>query len=105
MHDTPIAHAGALGGRSGVIVIAGTGSVVYSRNDEGRSCTLGGWGFLFGDEGSAFAIARDALAILMRAQDDGDASFVEQTRAACEFFAVPSLRALVHAFYKGEADA
>jgi glucosamine kinase len=102
IHDTPIAHAGALGGRSGVIVIAGTGSVVYGRNDEGRSCTLGGWGFLFGDEGSAFAIARDALALLMRAQDEGDSPFVTQTRAACEFFAVPSLRALVHAFYKGE---
>ena len=62
MHDTPIAHAGALEGRSGVVVIAGTGSVVYGRNDEGWSCTLGGWGFLFGDEGSAFAIARDSLA-------------------------------------------
>ncbi len=102
MHDTPIAHAGALGGRSGVVVIAGTGSVVYGRNDEGWSCTIGGWGFLFGDEGSAFAIVRDALATLMRAQDEGDSSFVAQTRAACEFFAVPSLRALVHEFYKGE---
>ena len=64
MHDTPIAHAGALGGRAGVVVIAGTGSVVYGRNDDGWSCTLGGWGFLFGDEGSAFRhrarCARDA---------------------------------------------
>ncbi|MGA8097021.1 MAG: BadF/BadG/BcrA/BcrD ATPase family protein, partial [Candidatus Cybelea sp.] len=102
MHDTPIAHAGALGGRSGVVVIAGTGSVVYGRNDEGWSCTIGGWGFLFGDEGSAFAIARDALALLMRAQDEDDPSFAAATRAACEFFAMPSLRALVHAFYKGE---
>ncbi|MBV8066639.1 MAG: hypothetical protein JO113_01580 [Candidatus Eremiobacteraeota bacterium] len=102
LHDTPIAHAGALGGRSGVVVIAGTGSVVYGRNDDGWSCTLGGWGFLFGDEGSAFAIARDALATLMRAQDEGDAPLARETRAACEFFGVPSLRRLVHAFYKRE---
>jgi N-acetylglucosamine kinase-like BadF-type ATPase len=102
VHDTPIAHAGALGGRPGVVVIAGTGSVVYGCNDEGRSCTLGGWGFLFGDEGSAFSIARDALALMMRAHDERDASLAGETRAACEFFGVPSLRRLVHAFYKGE---
>ena len=54
MHDAPVAHAGALAGMPGVVVIAGTGSVVYARDENGRSQTLGGWGFLFGDEGSAF---------------------------------------------------
>jgi glucosamine kinase len=102
VHDTPAAHAGALGGRPGVVVIAGTGSVVYGRDDQGRSSLLGGWGFLFGDEGSAFAIVRDALAALMRAQDEGDSSLAAESRAACEFFGVPSLRRLVHAFYKRE---
>ena len=102
LHDTPIAHAGALSGRSGVVVIAGTGSVVYGRNDDGWSRTLGGWGFLFGDEGSAFGIARDALAMLMRAHDDGDSSLAAETQAACEFFGTTSLRPLAHAFYKGE---
>ncbi len=102
VHDTPIAHAGALGGRGGVVVIAGTGSVVYGRSDDGWSCTLGGWGFLFGDEGSAFAIARDALAMLMRARDEGDASLDAQAEAACEFFGAASLRWLAHSFYKGE---
>jgi len=102
VHDTPIAHAGALGGRAGVIVIAGTGSVVYGRDDAGWSCTLGGWGFLFGDEGSAFAIVRDALTILMRAQDEGDDSLEAETRAACDYFGTTTLRRLGHAFYKKE---
>jgi N-acetylglucosamine kinase-like BadF-type ATPase len=102
MHDAPIAHAGALAGRPGVIVIAGTGSVVYANNGAGWSCTLGGWGFVFGDEGSALRIGVDALSILMRAQDESDASLALETRAACEFFEVASLRRLVHAFYKGE---
>lgn len=101
MHDTLIAHAGALGGRAGVIAIAGTGSVVYGRNEEGWSCTLGGWGFLFGDEGSAFGIVRDALALLMRAQDEGDRGPAAEMRAVCDFFGVDSLRQLAHAFYKG----
>jgi N-acetylglucosamine kinase-like BadF-type ATPase len=102
LHDTPIAHAGALAGRPGVIIIAGTGSVVFGRDDEGRSWTLGGWGFLFGDEGSAFSIVRRALSAMMRAQDDGDARLAAETQAVCNFFAMPSLRRLVHAFYKNE---
>ena len=102
VHDTPIAHAGALAGRPGVVIIAGTGSVVFGRSDDGRSWTFGGWGFLFGDEGSAFSIVREVLSAMMRAQDDGDASLAAETAAACDFFAMPSLRRLVHAFYKNE---
>jgi N-acetylglucosamine kinase-like BadF-type ATPase len=101
MHDAPIAHAGALAGSPGVVVIAGTGSVVYSRDESAAEATYGGWGYLFGDEGSAFHIARDALALLMRAQDDGDASLDEQARAACEFFQQASLRKIARAYYCG----
>lgn len=50
LHDAPIAHAGALAGDPGVVVIAGTGSVVYARAQDDRTQTLGGWGYLFGDE-------------------------------------------------------
>lgn len=102
LHDTPIAHAGALGGSPGVIIIAGTGSVVFGRDGDGRSWTLGGWGFLFGDEGSAFAIVRDALRAMMRAQDDNAGALAAETQAVCDFFEVPSLRRLVHACYKDE---
>jgi N-acetylglucosamine kinase-like BadF-type ATPase len=102
MHDAPIAHAGALAGRPGVVVIAGTGSVVYTRDRGGAGLTLGGWGFLFGDEGSAFRIASDALAALMRAEDEGDASIANEMRAAGEFFGMPTLRAIGRAFYHDE---
>jgi glucosamine kinase len=102
VHDAPVAHAGALAGQPGVVVIAGTGSVVYARGTDGSSITLGGWGFLFGDEGSAFRIASDALAMLSRAQDEGDRSFAEEIRAAFEFFETDSLRQIVRAFYARE---
>jgi glucosamine kinase len=102
MHDAPVAHAGALGGRTGVVVIAGTGSVVYTRDRNGLGHTLGGWGFLFGDEGSAFRIACDALETLMRAEDDGDPTLLQATQAACAFFGMPSLRRLARGFYAGE---
>lgn len=102
MHDAPIAHAGALAGRPGIVIIAGTGSVIYARDAAGRECTLGGWGFLFGDEGSAFRIAADGLAALMRAQDEGDASLAEETAAALAFFDKESLRAIGRGFYAGD---
>lgn len=99
MHDAPVAHAGALGGRPGVVVIAGTGSVVYTRDAAGSEHTYGGWGFLFGDEGSAFRIASDSLAAMMRAEDDGDASLEREARAACAFFGLETLRQIGRAFY------
>jgi N-acetylglucosamine kinase-like BadF-type ATPase len=102
MHDTPIAHAGALGASAGVIAIAGTGSVVYGRAEDGSTQTLGGWGFLFGDEGSASRIARDALASVMRAYDENDPSLDRERDALFDFFGKSSLRQIAHAFYKGE---
>ena len=101
MHDAPIAHAGALGGKPGVVVIAGTGSVVYARDEFGKEATYGGWGYLFGDEGSAFGIAREALSLLMRASDDGERAPRLEIAKACEYFGQSSLRALVHAFSTG----
>jgi glucosamine kinase len=102
MHDAPIAHAGALAGEPGAIVVAGTGSVVYACNEKGESQTWGGWGYVFGDEGSAFRIAVEALALLMRAQDDDDRSHLAETQVAKGFFDLESLRAIARAVYAGE---
>lgn len=99
MHDTAIAHAGALGGEAGVVVIAGTGSVAYAAGEHGGSAMTGGWGYLFGDEGSAFALARSVVAGAMRACDAGEES--QLGRLALSFFDMPSLRKLARAFYAG----
>jgi N-acetylglucosamine kinase-like BadF-type ATPase len=101
VHDALIAHAGALAGKAGVVVIAGTGSVVYATGEQ-FDCTTGGWGFLFGDEGSAFWIVREALAALMRRQDERCEPPTDEMQAACNFFGLPSLRRIARAFYAGE---
>ena len=41
----------------GLAVIAGTGSIAMGRTREGRFDHSGGWGYLLGDEGSAYALA------------------------------------------------
>jgi N-acetylglucosamine kinase-like BadF-type ATPase len=60
-HDAKIAWAGAMEGAPGLIVIAGTGSIAYGENARGESGRAGGWGYIYGDEGSGFDIARQAV--------------------------------------------
>jgi glucosamine kinase len=67
--DMVIAHAGALGGRPGVLALAGTGSVVLGIGADGSRIKVGGWGPVYGDEGSAYDIAQRALRAAARAYD------------------------------------
>jgi glucosamine kinase len=98
MHDAPIALAGAIDG-PGIVLVAGTGSVAYGEDAGGRGVRAGGWGYLFGDRGSAFWIARTALEGAMRTFDSGQSSRLAE--AALEHFEVADLRALAQAFYLG----
>ena len=61
VHDSVNALAGATAGQPGIIVIAGTGSVARGINAQGTEARVGGWGHLFGDEGSAYWIGRAAV--------------------------------------------
>lgn len=67
--DASIALADAFGDRSGVLLIAGTGSIAYGRSPTGLSARCGGWGSAFGDEGSGTWIGRRALSVVAAAHD------------------------------------
>lgn len=60
--DAEAALLGALDDRPGVLVLAGTGSIVLGRDGRGRLARAGGLGPLLGDEGSAFWLGREWLA-------------------------------------------
>ncbi|HKE90585.1 MAG TPA: BadF/BadG/BcrA/BcrD ATPase family protein, partial [Gemmatimonadales bacterium] len=53
----------------GVLINAGTGSIAYARDRQGRLRRSGGYGWQFGDEGSGYWIGRQALAAAARARD------------------------------------
>jgi N-acetylglucosamine kinase-like BadF-type ATPase len=60
-HDAKAAlYAGNPAG-CGVVLISGTGSIAYGRNDQGDEARCGGWGYLVGDEGSAVWIGQEGL--------------------------------------------
>ena len=61
MSDVEGAWHGALGDVPGVLVLAGTGSIVLGRDAAGRWARTGGLGPLVGDEGSAFWLGREWL--------------------------------------------
>lgn len=59
-NDVQIAMIGALGGKNGIVVIAGTGSIAFSYLD-GKTKRCGGWGYQLGDEGSAYWIGNQLI--------------------------------------------
>jgi glucosamine kinase len=98
LHDAPVAHAGALEGAPGIVVIAGTGSVVFGVDRQGNAVTAGGWGYLFGDDGGAFGIGAEALRAAAAAEDAADVRSPLLRRARSHFGAT-SMRAVARAFY------
>jgi N-acetylglucosamine kinase-like BadF-type ATPase len=98
--DAMIALSGATGGEPGIIAIAGTGSIAFGRN-EGKTARAGGWGYLFGDEGGAFDIARQGLRAALRLEE----GWGPGTRLRELYLAegkAKSVNELLHRFYTGE---
>lgn len=74
LEDVRVTHDGALilpaaGLEMGVGLVAGTGSLAYGAGPGGRTAQVGGWGYLFGDEGSGYELGRRALRAVSQAAD------------------------------------
>src|SRR5882762_4263734 len=67
--DGVIAHAGALDGKPGVVLIAGTGVVALAIGADGALRTADGWGPWLGDEGGGAWIGTAGLRAALRAHD------------------------------------
>lgn len=67
--DMVTAHAAALGAGPGIVVLAGTGSSILGADASGRRVKVGGWGPVYGNEGSAQKISERALTAAARAYD------------------------------------
>lgn len=67
--DVEAAFHDAFGNGPGILLIAGTGSIVQARTRDGTEHRVGGWGRLLGDEGSGYAMGLEGLRAVMRAAD------------------------------------
>ncbi len=55
---------------TGIALVAGTGSFAFGQTPDARTARAGGWGYLFGDEGSGYAIALAGLRAVAAEIDD-----------------------------------
>lgn len=102
-HDAPTALFGATAGRPGVVVIAGTGSVVFGVSETSETARAGGLGYLFSDEGSGFWLAAQMIRLAIKEQDNllesrGILSLV------LDFFKRTEIRQITDDFYNGKVS-
>lgn len=99
-HDAPSALFGATGGGPGVVVIAGTGSVVYADDRNGNTAQAGGLGYMFSDEGSGFWLSAQTIRLAIKEQD----GLIPQTGIrdlVLRHFGVARIRDVTDDFYNG----
>lgn len=98
VHDAEIALEAAFEGESGVIVIAGTGSVVFGRATDGTLERAGGWGYLIGDEGSGHALGAHGLRAVTADFDGGPSTRLRSMLA--EAYGLSTRDEIIHAVYR-----
>jgi glucosamine kinase len=97
-HDAPTALYGSTAGKPGIVVIAGTGSVVYGESPEGKKAQIGGLGYLFSDEGSGFWLATQVVRLAIKEQD----GLIEQAglqELVLKFFNRQKIREVTNDYY------
>ncbi|MGH9408797.1 MAG: BadF/BadG/BcrA/BcrD ATPase family protein [Vicinamibacterales bacterium] len=100
VNDALVALEAGAPASAGVVVIAGTGSIAYGRNDRNEAARAGGWGYMLGDEGSGYWIGRAALRAVLR-QADRRGPNTELTGLLLAYFAVERAQDLIHHVYQG----
>src|SRR5215831_6142828 len=98
VNDALVALEAGAPAQPGVVIIAGTGSIAYGRNDRNQAARAGGWGYVLGDEGSGYWIGRAALrAVLREADRRGPAT--KLTELLLDYYGVPRAQDLIHQVY------
>jgi glucosamine kinase len=92
--DAAIAMYAAIGDHPGIIVISGTGSIAYGRDDRGHVLRSGGWGSLFDDAGSGYDLGRKAIIAALR-DFDGRGSFTQLAARLRKVLHIPDMTRVV----------
>jgi glucosamine kinase len=101
--DTQAALVGAFAFGPGIVVIAGTGSNAAGQSGDGKTARAGGYGFLVGDEGSAYWFASQALRAALRSHDGSGPKSGALEAAVIDEYGL-DFDALVRLIYRDPAD-
>ena len=75
--DAKLALLNGLKGNDGTLIISGTGSIIYGLQNH-KFYRAGGFGYILGDEGSAYDIGKTALKRVLQSLDANEVSLLEQ---------------------------
>lgn len=95
--DAKLALISQLKGKDGFLAIAGTGSIIYGKQNK-QYLRAGGWGYLLDDIGSGYRITQEAVINLLKDYDSGKQCSYQQI--IFDYFHVNSMRALISKYYK-----
>ena len=87
--------------RTGIVVVAGTGSVAYGVDAGGHTARSGGWGYLLGDEGSACWLGHAAVRLGIRAAEGRGKATTLYDRV-CSKLELTEPKAVVKWFYESD---
>jgi len=101
--DARIALEGACSGQPGSILISGTGSIIFGKDEEGNIHRAGGFGRQIGDEGSGYSVGRKGLAAVSK-QFDGRGNHTLISKLLNDKFLIDSSEKLINEVYKNKFD-
>ncbi|WP_270344138.1 BadF/BadG/BcrA/BcrD ATPase family protein [Bacillus mobilis] len=106
LNDAMIAHAAALKGKDGILMIGGTGAICIGKKGEVYEYS-GGWGHILGDEGSGYWIALQGLKRMANQFDQGVTLCPLSLRIQDEFQLLASshIKQIVYSFSKDKVAA
>ncbi len=84
----------------GVVIASGTGSICWGKNDAGEVCRVGGWGYLFSDEGSGYSMVGDAMKTVVRTMDGRASKGALLLEQLMDAFGVDTYEELVSEIYR-----
>jgi len=101
--DARAALEGAFRGGSGIILIAGTGSIAFAKDCSGGIVRAGGWGRYLDDEGSGYFIGKKAIRALAHVIDKtGPATQLVESLA--ESFGLKDHATIIESIYRKNFD-
>ena len=98
VNDALVALEAGAPGSPGVVIISGTGSIAYGRNQANEAARAGGWGHVLGDEGSGYWIGRAALRAVLR-ESDHRGQKTALTPLLLKHFGIAQAQGLLHEVY------
>jgi N-acetylglucosamine kinase-like BadF-type ATPase len=101
--DAEAALEGAFNGKPGCILISGTGSIIFGKDQNGVIQRCGGFGKILGDEGSGYMLGKKGLIAAAKEFDGRDEKSL-MTALLKDKYQIESGQDIINAVYKNNLD-